>query len=182
MQIEDLFLDGLTLITPRVSRDERGYFFESYRDEFYLKAEIGPFVQDNISFSCKNTIRAFHFQSLPGQAKLVACLQGEIWDVAVDIRAGSPTFLKWKAILLNDKNMKQVYIPIGFLHGFCVLSDTAQVQYKVSSPYNPNTEKSVRWNDPEIGVDWPVKNPILSLRDQSSPTFQEIRDVVDNRK
>lgn len=175
MEIRDLRLKGLKIIIPQVFHDERGFFFESYRQEQYLKEEIGPFVQDNVSFSRKNTIRALHFQSHPGQAKLVTCLQGEIWDVAVDIRPASPTFMQWEAVILNDQNAHQFYIPIGFAHGFCVLSETARVHYKVSSPYNPQTEKSIRWDDPEFNIAWPVKNPILSPRDRQSLTFQEIK-------
>ncbi len=182
MEIKTLPIAGLKIIVPRIFHDERGFFFESYREELFLSAGIGPFVQDNISFSRKNTIRALHFQSEPGQAKLVSCLQGEIWDVAVDIRPDSPTFMKWEVVLLNDQKHEQFYIPIGFAHGFCVLSETACVQYKVSSPYRLDTEKSILWNDPDLAIAWPVQNPILSLRDQRSPTFQEMRDVVDHRK
>lgn len=174
MQTKLLCLPGLKLISPRVFQDERGFFFESYREERYLKEGIGPFVQDNISHSYKNTIRALHFQSYPGQAKLVSCLEGEIWDVAVDIRPDSSTFLQWTAVLLNDQNHQQLYIPVGFAHGFCVLSEVARVHYKVSAPYDPNTEKTIRWNDPEIAIAWPVSHPILSERDHSSPMFKEV--------
>lgn len=181
MQSIDLKLAGLKLITPRVFEDERGFFFESYRQDFFSTLGIGPFPQDNSSFSRKGTIRALHFQSSPGQAKLVTCVQGEIWDVAVDLRPDSPTFMQWEGVILDDKNHKQLYIPKGFAHGFCVLSPTARVHYKVSSPYDPKTECSIRWNDPDLHIDWPVKDPILSPRDQVSPFFKEVRDVLDTR-
>ena len=170
-------LVGLQLITPRLFHDERGYFFESCR-----QSDFGfPLVQDNVSFSRRGTIRGLHFQSDPGQAKLVSCLQGTIWDVAVDIRPDSPTFMQWEAVELDGQSHKQLFIPVGFAHGFCVLSDTAQVYYKVSSPYNPTTERSIRWNDPELNILWPVQHPILSLKDQTSPFFSEVRHVVDHR-
>lgn len=181
MQSIDLKLAGLKLIIPRVFEDERGFFFESYREEFFAAHGIGPFPQDNSSFSRKGTVRALHFQSSPGQAKLVTCVQGEIWDVAVDLRPDSPTFMQWEGVILDDQTHKQFYIPIGFAHGFCVLSPTARVHYKVSSTYNPKTECSIRWNDPDLHIDWPVKDPILSPRDQVSPFFKEVRDVLDTR-
>ncbi len=179
MQWIDLKLDGLKLISPRIFQDERGFFFESYRQDLYLEAGIAPFVQDNSSFSRKGTIRGLHFQSLPGQAKLVSCAQGKIWDVAVDLRKESATFMHWEAVTLDDQSHQQLYIPKGFAHGFCVLSETARVQYKVSSPYNPKTECSIRWNDPDLKVIWPVKDPILSPRDQLSPFIKEVLNVVD---
>lgn len=182
MKIETLRLSGLKRITPQLFQDERGYFFESYREDLYLELGIGLFVQDNVSYSRKNTVRGLHFQSDPGQGKLVNCLLGEIWDVAVDIRPNSPTFMKWESLILSDQNHEQLYIPVGFAHGFCVLSEYALVQYKVSSNYNPATEKSVYWNDPNFQIAWPIQNPVLSPRDQCSPYFQELRDVVDHRQ
>ncbi len=183
MQVTEFKLPGLKLIRPRIFADERGFFFESYRQTSYAEQRIDvPFVQDNISFSRKGTIRALHFQSAPGQAKLVSCTQGTIWDVAVDIRPDSPTFMQWAAVELDDQTHQQLFIPIGFAHGFCVLSETARVQYKVSAPYNPETECSIRWNDPDLKIDWPVQNPVLSPRDQMSPFFKEISHVVDYRR
>ncbi|MES2274115.1 MAG: dTDP-4-dehydrorhamnose 3,5-epimerase [Chlamydiota bacterium] len=175
MEIVDLCLGGLKLIAPQVFQDERGFFFESYRQIAY--AAVGMeilFVQDNVSFSKQGTIRALHFQSSPGQAKLVSCIQGKIWDVAVDIRKGSPTFGKWEAVELDDQTHRQLFIPLGFAHGFCVLSETARVQYKVSSFYDPKTERSIRWNDPDFQIAWPISNPILSPRDQISPFAREV--------
>lgn len=175
MQLVDLKLAGLKLISPCVFQDERGFFYENYRQALYLQHGIGPFVQDNVSFSRQGTIRALHFQSEPGQAKLVTCVQGEIWDVAVDLRQDSPTFMQWEAVLLNDQNHQQFYIPKGFAHGFCVLTPTARVHYKVSTPYDPKTECSIRWNDPDLHISWPIKDPILSPRDQTSPFFKEMK-------
>jgi dTDP-4-dehydrorhamnose 3,5-epimerase len=170
MEVNDLSIQGLKLIIPKIFRDERGHFFESYRQSLYAEKGISiPFVQDNISKSVKDTVRALHYQSEPGQAKLVSCLQGKIWDVAVDIRPLSPTYGQWEAIELSEENGHQFFIPAGFAHGFCVLSDHALVHYKVSSPYDPQTERSIRWNDPKIKIEWPIQNPILSLRDQVSP-------------
>ncbi len=181
MQVTDLKLSGLKLIRPRVFTDERGFFFESYRQPLYAGEGINiPFVQDNVSFSRKGTIRALHFQSNPGQAKLVSCLEGTIWDVAVDIRPSSSTFMQWVGVELNDATHEQLFIPVGFAHGFCVLSDTARVQYKVSAPYDPKTECSIRWNDPDLNIAWPIQNPLLSPRDQTSPLFKEMYHVVDH--
>ncbi len=182
MQITDLKLPGLKLISPRVFNDERGFFFESYRQSTYTSHGLPLFVQDNVSFSQKGTVRALHFQSGAGQDKLISCSQGTIWDVAVDIRPGSPSFMQWEAVELDDKAHQQFFIPKGFAHGFCVLSDRARVHYKVSTFYDPATEITIRWNDPELKVAWPIENPILSPRDQTSPFFKEIRHVVDHRR
>lgn len=179
MHVTDLKIAGLKLISPRIFQDERGLFFESYRQEAYFEQGIGPFVQDNTSFSRERTIRALHYQSDPGQAKLVSCVQGEIWDVAVDLRERSPTFMQWEAVLLDDQRHQQLYIPMGFAHGFCVLSPMARVQYKVSSPYNPQTERSIRWNDPDLNISWPITDPILSPRDQTSSFFKEMIHAMD---
>ena len=175
MELVSLPLDGLKLIKPRIFSDDRGFFYESYRQNIYQDFGIEtPFVQDNISFSKYGTIRALHFQSHPGQAKLVSCIQGKIWDVAVDIRPNSPTFGKWEAALLDDQNHHQFFIPVGFAHGYCVLSETATVHYKVSSIYDPKYECSIRWNDPDIRVDWPIQPLSLSPRDQISPFLKEL--------
>ncbi len=182
MQVIELKLQGLKLIIPRLFQDERGFFFESYQQSRYQDHGIDlPFVQDNASFSLYKTVRGLHFQSHPGQAKLVTCVQGKIWDVVVDIRPQSATFMQWEAVELDDQTHKQLYVPIGFAHGFCVLSPTARVHYKVSSPYHPKTECSIRWNDPDFKIDWPIKDPILSPRDQISPFFKEVDCVMDHR-
>ncbi len=168
-------LSGLKLIFPKIFRDDRGFFFESYSQLLYEENGISTsFIQDNSSFSKQGTIRALHYQSFPGQAKLVSCVQGKIWDVAVDIRPDSPTFGKWEGVELDDQARAQLFIPAGFAHGYCVLSNTALVHYKVSSLYDPKTECSIRWNDPTLNIAWPIDDPILSLRDQQSPFFTEI--------
>ncbi len=175
MQVMDLSLSGLKLVVPKVFRDARGFFFESFQQSIYQNQGIGvPFVQDNASFSKRGTIRALHYQSSPGQAKLISCVQGKIWDVAVDIRPESSTFGKWLAVELDDEAHHQLFIPAGFAHGYCVLSETALVHYKVSTVYNPKTECSIRWNDPDLKISWPCENPILSDRDQTSPFFKDI--------
>lgn len=175
MKCHSLSIEGLYVIEPVVFADDRGCFFESYSQALYKKNGIEvSFVQDNIAVSQEGVIRALHYQSTPGQAKLVSCLQGKIWDVAVDIRPNSPTFGKWVGLELDDQKHQQLFIPVGFAHGYCVLSKTAKVQYKVSSPYNPQTECSIRWNDPELQIKWPIESPVLSIRDQRSPFFQEV--------
>jgi dTDP-4-dehydrorhamnose 3,5-epimerase len=168
------FLPGVILVQPKVYSDSRGFFLETYSNDKYEDIGIrDTFVQDNHSFSTKGTLRGLHFQVGDGQAKLIRVTRGEVFDVAVDIRQKSPTFGKWIGIHLSEKNHKQIYIPVGFAHGFCVLSDTAEVQYKCSSKYSPEKEQGIMWNDPDIGVLWPIKKPVLSLRDKGNPSFKE---------
>jgi dTDP-4-dehydrorhamnose 3,5-epimerase len=175
MNIVNLRLGGLKQITPKQFYDDRGFFFESYQLEKYHTYGIDAiFVQDNISFSKKGTIRGLHYQSNPGQAKLVSCLQGSIWDVAVDIRIDSPTLGQWEAVVLDEHEKKQLFIPVGFAHGFCVLSEEALIQYKVSSPYDPQAERSILWNDPDLAIAWPNLKPVLSDRDEKSPFFHQL--------
>ena len=172
MPIFELRLPGLKLIKPTVFRDARGFFMETYQQSAYAKMGIEDlFVQDNHSYSQKGCIRGMHFQSSPGQAKLVRVALGTIFDVAVDIRPESPTFGQWEGVELDGENHFQLYIPVGFAHGFCVLSDVAHVLYKVSSAYHPDYEKGFRWDDPEVGIAWPVQHPIVSERDRHSPGF-----------
>ena len=154
MEVVDLRLPGLKLLKPRIFPDERGYFLESYRQPLYEQHGLPQFVQDNVSFSRRHVVRALHFQSSPGQAKLVRCEQGMIFDVAVDVRPDSATFGCWESVLLDGLAHWQLFIPAGFAHGFCVLSDQALVHYKVSSVYDPNTERSIRWNDPDLAIQW----------------------------
>lgn len=168
-------LQGIQLMIPKIFSDERGFFFESYNQNTYQQLGISTsFIQDNTAFSKYGTIRGLHYQSTPGQAKLIRCIQGKIWDVAVDIRTSSETFGQWVGVELDDQSHHQLFIPAGFAHGYCVLSDTALVHYKVSSFYNPQTECSLRWNDPTLNIVWPIVNPVLSQRDQQSPYFKEI--------
>lgn len=168
-------LQGLVLIEPRVFEDPRGFFLESYRKDLFAANGIDcDFVQDNHSRSKYGTVRGLHFQSAPGQAKLIRCTHGAIWDIAVDIRPKSPTFGRWTGVELTASNRLMLFIPIGFAHGFAVLSEDAEVQYRCSAYYNAATEAGFRWNDPRIGVEWRVSDPILSARDQNSPSFGEI--------
>jgi dTDP-4-dehydrorhamnose 3,5-epimerase len=176
MEIIDLPLLGAKLIRPRVFRDTRGFFFESYSEGRYRDSGMSEvWVQDNHSSSVQGTLRGLHYQSTPGQAKLLRVTRGRIFDAIVDIRPGSPTFGKWHAEEIDAEQHCQMYIPIGFAHGFCVLSDIAEVQYKVSSPYDGAHECAIRWNDPEIGLAWPISAPILSERDQVSETFASFK-------
>ena len=172
-------LDGVVLIEPVVHGDERGFMLESYSREAWreLGVDVG-FVQHNHSRSVKDTLRGLHFQTEPGQAKLVRCPRGKIFDVAVDLRRGSPTYGQWEAHLLDDVKHRQLFVPVGFGHGFAVLSDVADVAYQVSSYYDPATEAGIAWDDPEIGVDWRVTEPLLSERDKSAPTLAEVRDEL----
>jgi dTDP-4-dehydrorhamnose 3,5-epimerase len=176
MQVIDLPLAGLKLLRPRIFRDERGFFLESYQRARYQAAGVEcEFVQDNHSLSRQGTLRGLHYQSQPGQAKLVRCTRGQIFDVAVDIRPSSPTFGRWHGVLLDDVSHEQTFVPIGFAHGFCVLSDSAQVQYKASTPYDAATECSIAWDDPDIGIAWPVANPFVSERDRKAESFAAFR-------
>ncbi|MCE2982091.1 MAG: dTDP-4-dehydrorhamnose 3,5-epimerase [Parachlamydia sp.] len=174
MQIIDLGLKGLKLIKPDVYRDSRGFFLESFKGPLYKELGIDcGFAQDNHSFSQKGCVRGMHFQSVPGQAKLIRTAVGKIYDVAVDIRPDSPTFGQWEAVILDDVEHHQLFVPLGFAHGFCVLSEEAHVMYKVSTPYDPLYEKGFLWNDPQVNIQWPTDRPIVSERDEKSPTFEE---------
>lgn len=178
MEVIDLKLKGLKLIKPKVFYDNRGYFLETYQKTLYKEHGIEvDFVQDNHSFSQEGCIRGMHYQSTPGQAKLIRVCSGEIFDVAVDINPSSPTFGQWEGVYLNEKDHCQLFIPIGFAHGFCVTSPTAHVLYKVSSPYNPLTEKGFRYNDPEINIQWPGIKAIVSERDKNAPFFREMNFI-----
>ncbi|MES1183079.1 MAG: dTDP-4-dehydrorhamnose 3,5-epimerase [Myxococcales bacterium] len=182
MEIIDLPLSGAKLIRPRVFRDTRGFFFESYSEARYRQAGMSEvWVQDNHSSSVQGTLRGLHYQSTPGQAKLVRVTRGRIFDAIVDIRPGSPTFGKWHGEEIDAEQHCQIYIPVGFAHGFAVLSEVAEVQYKVSNPYDGAHECAIRWNDPEIGLAWPIATPILSERDQTSESFAAYRARVGSR-
>lgn len=169
-------LDGLLILRPRVFKDDRGWFLESYNRETFLKAGISEtFVQDNHSRSSRGALRGLHFQSFPGQAKLIRCTQGRIWDVAVDIRPSSPTFGSHFGLELSSEDCLQLFIPVGFAHGFLVLSDWAEVQYKCSNVYNAATESGIQWDDPDLAVAWPLEEamPLISERDRRNPSFAE---------
>lgn len=170
-------LPGVVLIEPDVHRDGRGFFLETFHARRYDAAGIpGPFVQDNHSHSTRGTLRGLHAQLRRPQGKLVRAVAGQMFDVAVDIRRGSPTFGRWVGVTLSGGNYQQLYIPPGFAHGFCVLSDEVDVEYKCTDFYDPSDEISVRWDDPEIGVRWPVAEPILSKRDALAPRLGELAE------
>ncbi len=167
---------GLKLVRPSVFADSRGFFLETYQSDIYAAAGMDtPFVQDNHSRSVRGTLRGLHYQSEPGQAKLIRVGRGRIFDVAVDIRPASPTFGRWHGVYLDDQEHAQLLVPVGFAHGFCVVSEVADVMYKVSAAYNPKTECGLRFDDPDIGIEWPVSAPILSTRDQQTETFASYR-------
>lgn len=176
MNISQTPLAGLLIIEPKVFIDNRGYFFEAYHQEKYSAHGIPSFVQNNLSHSNRNVVRGLHYQLPNAQGKLVGVTYGTIWDVAVDIRRQSPTFGQWFAITLSDENHKQLYIPPGFAHGFCVLSDTADVYYQCTAPYAPTHEHGILWSDPRLNITWPVKEPILSAKDAIYPCLNEIAD------
>ena len=173
--VEKSDLEGVLLIQPAVHSDPRGKFFESFQKERYKEIGIEEeFVQDNQSVSQKNTIRGLHYRAAPEQAKLVRVIKGEVFDVVVDIRKQSPTFGQWRGYTLSDSNYMQIYIPVGFAHGFCVLSETAEFLYKVSEYYSAEKEKGIMWNDPDIGINWPTSNPVLSEKDKINPALKDI--------
>ena len=175
MEVVEMKMKGLKLIKPKVYRDNRGFFFESYNKSSYEKAGIDvTFVQDNHSLSSYKTIRGMHFQELEGQDKLMSVARGCIFHVAVDMRRDSDTFGQWEGVILDDKDYHQLFVPAGFAHGFCVLSDSANVVYKVSRPYNADLEKGFIWNDKDINIKWPVDDPVISIRDAEAPSYAEV--------
>ena len=172
-------LEGPVLLRPSLHGDERGFLVETFRDNGWreLGVEV-EFVQENHSRSGRGILRGLHFQTRPGQAKLVRCLRGLIWDVAVDLRRDSPTHRRWEGYELDDARHRQLFVPAGFGHGFCVLSDQADVAYKLSSYYDPTTEAGIAWDDPDVRVEWPISEPILSERDRTAPRLAEIADTL----
>jgi len=175
MQFLETPIRGVIIIAPDVHRDSRGFFLETFHAAKYAAAGIPEsFVQDNHSLSGRNTLRGLHMQVRSPQGKLVRVVEGEIWDVAVDVRPGSPTFGQWTAELLSADNFRQLYVPPGCAHGFCVLSKRAQVQYKCTSLYAPDDEIGIAYDDPALGISWPVTRPVLSPRDQEHGTFAEV--------
>ncbi len=168
-------LEGVLIIEPQVFNDKRGFFMETFHYKRYLEHGINrTFVQDNLSYSAQNTLRGLHFQVRHPQAKLIQVVTGEIFDVAVDIRPGSPTFGQWVGIRLSEHNQRQLYIPEGFAHGFCVLSESAHCLYKCSDFYAPEDEGGILWSDPAIGIDWPIKEPIVSDKDGNYPLLVDL--------
>jgi len=166
MIIKPAPLDGMLIIEPSVFEDERGYFLETHHFHRFQSANIDcTFVQDNLSFSKKNVLRGLHFQKTKPQSKLIQVVSGGIFDVGVDLRQDSSTFGRWFGCVLSEENKRQLFVPQGFAHGFCVLSTSAHVAYKCSDYYDPDDEGGLLWSDPDIAIDWPVKNPILSAKD-----------------
>jgi dTDP-4-dehydrorhamnose 3,5-epimerase len=177
MRVLPTRLDGPVLLAPRVFGDERGFFLESWRvDDWAHEGVATEFVQDNHSRSRRGTLRGIHFQTSPGQGKLVRCARGEIFDVVVDLRRGSPTFGQWEGFTLDDAEHRQLWVPVGFGHGFCVVSETADVVYKCTSLYDPAAEAGIRYDDPRVGIEWPDVEPLLSERDRSAPALAEIAE------
>jgi len=168
-------LPGVVILEPDVHRDDRGFFLESYRrDELAVFGIDDEFVQDNHSRSNRGVVRGIHYQNLSApMAKLVRCSAGRMLDVAVDLRAGAPTFGRWEAVELSAHNFRQLYVPVGFGHAFLALDDGTEIQYKCSGYYAPQAEGAVRWNDPEIGIDWPIRDPVVSVRDSAAPSLAE---------
>ena len=175
MQVIKTKLDGAIIIEPTVFGDQRGFFMETYRKTHYQEVGIGlEFVQDNHSRSSKGVLRGLHFQKTKPQGKLVRVVRGEVFDVAVDIREGSPTFGQWEGVILTEENKRQFYVPPGFAHGFVTLSDTADFEYKCTDYYDPSDEGVIRWNDPEIGIEWPVNEPQLSDKDANASLLTDL--------
>lgn len=168
-------LPGVLIVEPDVYRDPRGFFLETYVESKYREAGVDvAFVQDNHSRSVRDTLRGLHAQVPRAQAKLLRAVVGEVFDVAVDIRLGSPTFGRWVGVYLSAENHRQIFIPAGFAHGFCVTSDVAEVEYKCSQLYIPEDEITVQWNEPTVGVRWPVTEPLLSKRDLAGTTLAQL--------
>ena len=176
MKITQLALPEVLLIIPDIYSDQRGYFYETYSQTNFKKFGLSEnFVQDNLSYSFKNVLRGLHFQKEPfSQGKLVRTVQGKVYDVAVDIRPTSPTFQKWVGYELSETNHAMLYIPPGFAHGFCVLSESALFEYKCTANYHAQEEGSILWNDPELNIQWPIKSPILSSKDAQAPLIKKI--------
>jgi dTDP-4-dehydrorhamnose 3,5-epimerase len=175
----DTALAGLVLLEGETATDERGFLVETYRRDSMREAGIEcEFVQENQSRSLKGTLRGIHFQTSPGQAKLVRCARGRILDVAVDLRRDSPSFARWEAHELSDENQRQLFLPVGFGHGFLVLSGNADVVYRLSSYYDPTTEAGIAWDDPDVGIDWPATGYLISDRDQNAPRLAEVRESL----
>jgi dTDP-4-dehydrorhamnose 3,5-epimerase len=178
MNIIPTELPGVTIIEPNVFGDARGFFMETWSRDRYRAAGLpAMFAQDNVSFSGRGVLRGLHFQNPHAQGKLVYVLSGEVFDVAVDVRRGSPTFGRWVGVTLSSENKRQFYVPPGYAHGFCVTSESAVFAYKCSDVYHPETERTIRWNDPQIAIDWPLAQPTVSQRDSSAPLLCELPPI-----
>lgn len=170
-------IPGVVIVEPQVHGDERGFFLETYHREKYREGGIElDFVQDNHSHSVRGTLRGLHAQIPHPQGKLVRVVEGEIWDVAVDVRRGSPTYGEHLGVTLSSRNFKQLYVPPGLAHGFVVTSESAQVEYKCTDLYHPECELAIAWNDPDLAIPWPVESPVLSPRDATAPRLRDLED------
>lgn len=179
MKIIKTKLKDCVIIEPKVFGDERGFFMETYQEGRYINVGIKErFVQDNRSRSTQNVLRGLHFQKTKPQGKLVTVTHGEVFDVAVDLRPESKTFGEYEAVILSGENKLQFYVPPGFAHGFCVLSESADFQYKCTDYYDPNDESGIRWDDPRINIEWPITNPLLSDKDKIQPLLDEIENNI----
>jgi dTDP-4-dehydrorhamnose 3,5-epimerase len=179
MKIIQTSIPEVIIFIPPVFTDSRGHFLETYQQQKYAEAGIlKPFVQDNQSYSTKNVLRGLHFQLRHPQAKLVRVTRGSVFDVAIDIRKNSPTFGKWHGEILSAENKKQLYIPENFAHGFCVLSDSAEFLYKCTDFYVPGDEAGLIWNDPQLGIKWPIDQPILSEKDAILPSLADVLELL----
>jgi dTDP-4-dehydrorhamnose 3,5-epimerase len=179
MRVEPTVLPGVVIVHPDVHRDGRGFFVEIYHVDRYREHGVdATFVQDNHSQSIRGTLRGLHLQPRRPQGKLIRVIEGEVFDVAVDVRRGSPTFGRWVAVTISADDFRQIYIPPGFAHGFCVLSPIAQVEYKCTDFYDPSSELGIRWNDPAIAIQWPVSEPRLSDRDRQNPPLGDVTDLL----
>ena len=177
MKVSHSKLKGCVIIQPRIFGDERGFFLETFQT-FRYEQEAGidlQFVQDNHSRSTRGVLRGLHFQKTKPQGKLVRVVRGEVYDVAVDIRKGSATFGEWEGVILSEENKKQFWVPPGFAHGFVVLSDTADFEYKCTDYYDPSDEGSILWSDPDLDISWPITNPVLSTKDKSAKRLVDLR-------
>ena len=179
MEIIKTSIPEVIVFVPPVFTDSRGYFLETYQQQKYAEAGISkPFVQDNQSYSTKNVLRGLHFQLRYPQAKLVRVTQGSVFDVAIDLRKNSPTFGKWHGEILSAENKKQMYIPENFAHGFCILSDSAEFVYKCTDFYVPGDESGLIWNDSQLGIKWPIEQPILSDKDAVLPSLADVLELL----
>lgn len=175
LKVIETNLPSVLIIEPKVFGDDRGFFQETWHQEKYKEIGINiPFVQDNLSFSTRGVLRGLHYQNPNIQGKLVSVVQGKVFDVAVDIRIESPTFRQWAGVVLSGENHRQFWIPPGFAHGFCVLSDTVYFSYKCTDIYTPSAEGGIAWDDPDIGIEWPIENVILSAKDKVYPRLRDI--------
>lgn len=175
MRLIETALPGVVIVEPEVFEDQRGFFFESYHEAKFAAMGIASrFVQDNHSMSVRGALRSLHYQLRRPQAKLCRAIEGEILDVVVDIRRGSPTFKRWLGTRLSARNRRQIFILAGFAHGFAALSEVAQVIYRCDAFYVPQDERGIAWNDPELAIDWPIKEPLLSPRDHNNPPLERI--------